>query len=103
MKALTLEDRVLYARLIVALADHDSFAIVEAYKAMGIKTKHDTPAVLEVWGVVETIVVALGVDVCVCVGVWVWVCVCVCVCVERYMAMEIKTKHDTPAVLEVCV
>ena len=48
MKALTLEDRVLYARLIVALADHDSFAIVEAYKAMGIKTKHDTPAVLEV-------------------------------------------------------
>ena len=46
---------------------------VETHTAMEIKTKHDTPAVLEVWGVVETVGVALGVDVGVCVGVWVWV------------------------------
>ena len=70
MKALTLDDRVLYARLIVALADHDSFAIVEAYKAMGIKTKHDTPAILEVSVCERERECGCG---CGCV----WVCVCV--------------------------
>ena len=52
VKTLTLEERVLYARLIVALADRDSFGIVEVYKAMGIRTKHNTPAVLQAWATI---------------------------------------------------
>jgi aarF domain-containing kinase len=52
VKTLTLEERVLYARLIVALADGDVFSIVEAYKAMGVRTQRNTPAVLQAWATI---------------------------------------------------
>jgi hypothetical protein len=34
--------------LLVALADEDAFEIVAAYKAMGVRTKYNSPAVLQV-------------------------------------------------------
>ena len=52
MKCLTVEERVLYARLIVALADRDSLNIVAVYKAMGVRTKLNNPTVLEAWATI---------------------------------------------------
>jgi len=52
VKCLTLEERLLYARLLVALADQDSFGIVSAYKAMGVRTKYNCPAVLQAWATI---------------------------------------------------
>ena len=52
VKCLTVEERVLYARLIVALADRDSLNIVAVYKAMGVRTKHNNPTVLEAWATI---------------------------------------------------
>ena len=52
VKCLTVEERVLYARLIVALADRDSLNIVAVYKAMGVRTKLNNPTVLEAWATI---------------------------------------------------
>jgi len=49
VKLLTLEERLLYATLIVGLAENDQFKIVQTYKQMGVRTKRNTPSILAKW------------------------------------------------------